>query len=86
MRLCRLCTAQGGTFHIEDLKHLFIMAVWGQMAVRCHVVIKLAFYNNFKLKELFPNLQLLWVCDSPVSNSQAQTHHPTSLTINLPWI
>lgn len=60
MQLCRLCTAQGVTFHTEDLIYPFITAVWGQMAVRCHAVIKLAIYNIFKLTELLPNLQELY--------------------------
>lgn len=65
MQFCMLYTAQeshiqGGTFHTEDLIHQFITAILGQMAVRCHVLIKLAFYNNFQLIELFPNLQKLY--------------------------
>lgn len=49
------------------------------MAVRGHVLTKLAYYN-FKLMELFPNLhkRAVWFYDGPVSSSQAQTHHARS--------
>lgn len=56
------CSCAGCALHKGALPHRrphtsVYYGSLGAKAVKCHVLIKLAFYNNFKLIELFPNLQ-----------------------------
>lgn len=59
---------------------MFITTIFGQIAVRRYIFTKLAYYNNFKLRRLSPNLHkvAVWICNGPMNSFQAQIHHPRS--------